>query len=108
MAVSGDGRTSTLADQIFIVAHGGLDVCDGGHRSIVMKNPRGVRRCAHPHIRKQRECVGHPANILGQGPLPQRLKPSLKDKPVIAALKALRHPKSRRFLWPKDRPLISG
>ncbi len=33
-AVSGDGQTSNLADQFFIVAHGGLDVCDGGTYSL--------------------------------------------------------------------------
>jgi hypothetical protein len=28
-AISGDGHTSNLADQLFILAHCELDVCDG-------------------------------------------------------------------------------
>ena len=32
--VSGDGHRSALADHIFIVAHGGLAVCDGRHRCL--------------------------------------------------------------------------
>jgi hypothetical protein len=37
-SVSGDGHTSTLANQIFIFGHGEWDVCDGGHWLDVMKN----------------------------------------------------------------------
>ena len=33
----GDGRTSGCPNEISIVAHGGWDVCDGAHRSFVMK-----------------------------------------------------------------------
>jgi hypothetical protein len=36
-AVLGDGRTSGCPNEISIVAHGGWDVCDGAHRSFVMK-----------------------------------------------------------------------
>jgi len=37
MAAFGDGRTSDCSDQIAIIAHGGLGVCDGAHGSFVMK-----------------------------------------------------------------------
>jgi hypothetical protein len=45
-----------------IVALGGLEVCDGGHWVVVMKE-RALESGggARPHIRKRRECVGHPA-----------------------------------------------
>jgi len=37
VAVFGDGHTSGFFDPIIIIAHGGLEVCDGAHRSFVMK-----------------------------------------------------------------------
>ena len=39
--VSGDGRTSGFFDPIVIIARGGLEVCDGEHRLIVMKKSQG-------------------------------------------------------------------
>jgi len=41
MAVLRDRHTSGCADQVFIIAHGGLGVCDGAHRWFVMKKVRG-------------------------------------------------------------------
>ena len=41
MAAFGDGHTSGCSDQIAIIAHGGLGVCDGAHRWFVMKKVRG-------------------------------------------------------------------
>jgi hypothetical protein len=37
MFAFGDGHTSDCSDQIAIIAHGGLGVCDGAHGSFVMK-----------------------------------------------------------------------
>ena len=36
-AVLGDGHTSACFDQIVIIAHGAVGVCDGCHREEVMK-----------------------------------------------------------------------
>ena len=48
-------------NQMAIVALGGLEVCDGGHWVVVMKE-RALESGAHAHtFRKRRECVGHPA-----------------------------------------------
>jgi hypothetical protein len=44
MAVLRDRHTSGCADQVFIIARGGVDVCDGAHRCFVMK--KGRRRIA--------------------------------------------------------------
>ena len=41
MAAFGDGHTSGCSDQIAIIAHGGLEVCDGAHRWFVTKKIRG-------------------------------------------------------------------
>ena len=43
-AVSGDGHTSNWAYLFFIVAQGGLGVCDDAHRCFVMKKVRGGLR----------------------------------------------------------------
>jgi len=40
-SVSGDGHTPAVANQIFIIAHSGLDVCDGAHSGFVMKKDQG-------------------------------------------------------------------
>ena len=40
-AVFGDGHSSTLANQNFIIAQSELGVCDAGHRWFVMKKVRG-------------------------------------------------------------------
>jgi len=42
MAVLRDRHTSGCADQVFIIARGGLDVCDGVHRSFVMKKGQSL------------------------------------------------------------------
>jgi len=39
-----------LANQFLIIAHGGLDVCDGAHRLIVMKNPGGSQSKQDPRL----------------------------------------------------------
>src|SRR5271157_3853001 len=45
MAAFGDGHTSGCSDQIAIIAHGGLGVCDGAHRWFVTKE---ISRVPHP------------------------------------------------------------
>jgi len=41
MAVLRDRHTSGCANQVLIIAHGRLDVCDGVHSWFVMKKVRG-------------------------------------------------------------------
>ena len=54
-AVSGDGHTSTLADQNSIIRLGAFGVCDAGHSGFVMKKGRWqmaeVGAPAAPHVR---------------------------------------------------------
>src|SRR5208337_5239283 len=45
MAAFGDGHTSSCSDQIAIIAHGGLEVCDGAHKWFVTKE---ISRVPHP------------------------------------------------------------
>lgn len=46
-SVSGDGHTSDLANQIFILGHGEWDVCEGGHWLDVMKNRWPIKNSPH-------------------------------------------------------------
>jgi hypothetical protein len=46
MAACGNGHTSVCSDPIIIIAHGGLEVCDGAHRLFVMKKPVPGAQCS--------------------------------------------------------------
>jgi hypothetical protein len=92
-------KSSRVSVSVFIGNLTGFDAPN------LIANIRNKPRQTHRHGgRKQARCIGDASEIknLGQPEVPRGLKPSPKKRGLIAALKALRHPKAnhlRRCRW---------
>jgi len=103
------GTPLNCPNQEFIVAAGGLEVSDGGHWLVVMKNPRGLvaqsnkiprlTRLWNPRSRKARD-LGHPARCVLFAQLSMQNRKTFHDHPASRELESWINRISRSLLCP--------